>query len=79
MSLPYGLHRDIKYNYERMSGSELNNISGGRISASVEDSPLDVLMLSGSSQDFGSANHDFVANILNGYGLNAQVGMKGGS
>jgi hypothetical protein len=69
----YGMHRDIVAHVEEITGSKLHGISGGRFSVDKSMFRQPKLTLYGSSQDFGEANHEQVAEILNKYGLEAKV------
>jgi len=72
-ALPYELHREIVDAIEKMTEERLYDISGGHIRTSKNCFSNPTLVLYGYSIDFGKANHEEVAEMLNKYGLEAIV------
>ena len=72
-ALPYGMHRSIVNAIEEMMQKELVCVSGGHINISKKLFSKPVLTLYGSSQDYGRANHQEVAEILRENGLEVKV------
>lgn len=72
-ALPYEFHREIVSATEEMSGEGLYGISGGHIDVLKRPFSKRSVVLSGSSGDFGRANHQEVAAVLRKHGLEAIV------
>ena len=72
-ALPYEFHREIVSATEEMSGENVYGISGGHIDVSKKLFSKRSLVLSGSSVDFGRANHQEVADVLRKHGLETIV------
>jgi len=70
----YGMHKDIVKHVEEITGSKLHRITGGRFSVNKSMFRKLLIEIYGASKDFGQADHNEVAEILNKYGLEAKVG-----
>lgn len=68
-SMPVDYHVWIAGRYHEMTGEEFRSIKGGRIERADGK-----LRLYGTSRDFGPANHERVAGLLNKLGISAEAG-----